>query len=190
MKRASELCQAQNAEFQMTVRDQVATQAILTKALDRLKEFYAKKSFLQRNSRTNQPGYKKNAASSSVLTMIGNIIEESKEVAADALTAENDAMAAYDSYMKDSNAAIETMSKSIVTKSEELATVDERKAKADGDLKSTEMDILKLMEYKMNLHTQCDFVMKYFDIRQQKRAEETEALQQAKAIFSGANFGL
>merc|ERR1719240_1621802 len=189
MKKAAELRVSQNKEFQMTVTDQVATQKILTKALDRLNEFYAKKSFLQRSSRTAQPGYKKNAASSSVLTMIQNIIEESKEVAADALTAVNEAMAAYDSYMKDSNAAIETMSKSIVTKSEELATVDERKAKADGDLKSTEMDLLKLAEYKMNLHTQCDFVMKYFDIRQQKRAEEIEALQQAKAIFSGANFG-
>merc|ERR1719152_313863 len=175
----------------MTITDQDATQKILAKALDRLNAFYAKKSFLQKGSKASakQPGYKKNSGASSVLTMIDNIILESKEVAAEALKAENEAMAAYQTYMGDSNAAIEAMSKDVVNKSGDLASVDERKAVADGDLKATEMDLLKLAEYKMNLHSTCEFVVKYFDIRQQKRAEEIEALQQAKAIFSGA-FGL
>merc|ERR1719482_2493458 len=47
MKRASEDREAENKEFQMTVADQRATQAILTKALDRLKQFYEAKSLLQ-----------------------------------------------------------------------------------------------------------------------------------------------
>merc|ERR1719161_1383044 len=47
LKRASELRLAENKEFQMTVTDQKATQEILAKALNRLKAFYDKKSFLQ-----------------------------------------------------------------------------------------------------------------------------------------------
>jgi len=50
LKQASEDRQKQNKEFQMTVTDQQATQAILTKALDKLKAFYIKKgtwSFVQ-----------------------------------------------------------------------------------------------------------------------------------------------
>merc|ERR1719409_1559310 len=47
MKRASEDREAENKEFQMTVADQRATQAILTKALDRLKQFYEAKSLVQ-----------------------------------------------------------------------------------------------------------------------------------------------
>merc|ERR1719305_784239 len=75
MKRASELRLAENTEFQMTITDQKATQEILTKALDRLKAFYAKESFLQVGRKNAQPGYKKNAGSSSVMTMIDHIIE-------------------------------------------------------------------------------------------------------------------
>merc|ERR1719316_2082434 len=45
-KKASELRLAENKEFQITVTDQKATQEILAKALNRLKAFYDKKSFL------------------------------------------------------------------------------------------------------------------------------------------------
>merc|ERR1719421_2648752 len=189
MKQASELRVKENSEFQMTVTDQQASQKIIAKALDKLKAFYAKKSFLQKRVTHKQPGYKKNAGAASIMTMMENCIEESKEVEKESLAAENEASAAYQTYMAESNAAIETMSKDMINKQEELAGVDGKKAKAEGDLKATEKDILALLEYKMNLHTQCDFVVKYFDVRQQKRAEEIEALQQAKAIFSGANFG-
>merc|ERR1719428_1617201 len=160
MKRASELRLAENTEFQMTVTDQKATQEILDKALERLKAFYEKKSLLQLKS-SRQPGYKKNAGSGSVMTMIGNIIEESKAEEAEAI-------------------------KSVINKSEELAKVDENKALAEGNLRATDADLLSLLKNYQTLHTDCDFLLKYFDVRQQKRAEEVEALQQAKAIFSGA----
>merc|ERR1719359_629796 len=106
MKKASEIRLAENKEFQMTVTDQKATQEILVKALDRLKAFYAKKSFLQLNS-SRQPGYKKNAGSSSVMTMIDHIIEESKEEEKAAIAGENDANAAYAEFVADNSKAIE-----------------------------------------------------------------------------------
>ena len=34
----------------------------------------------------------------------------------------------------------------------------------------------------------CDFTLKNFDIRQEARDQEVEALRQAKAILSGAKF--
>merc|ERR1719191_548785 len=185
MKRASEIRLAENKEFQMTIMDQKATQEILAKALNRLKDFYAKKSLLQLKS-GRQPGYKKNAGSSSVMTMIGHIIEESKAEQEDTVSSENAAVAAYAEYVADNSAAIETMSKSVVDKTEELAKADENKAIAEGDLRATEADLLSLLKTYQTLHTDCDFLLKYFDVRQTKRAEEIEALQQAKAIFSGA----
>merc|ERR1719387_11864 len=184
MKKASELRLAENTEFQMTIMDQKAMQEILAKALDRLKAFYAK-SLLQLSS-VRQPGYKKNAGSSSVMTMIEHIIEESKEEEKETVAAENAAGAAYAAYVADSGASIEAMSKSVINKSEELAKVDETKATTEGDLRGTEADLLALLKTYQTLHTDCDFLLKYFDVRQTKRAEEIEALQQAKAIFSGA----
>merc|ERR1719395_111609 len=128
----------------MTVTDQKATQEILAKALNRLKAFYEKKSFLQ--VRTEQPGYKKNAGSSSVMVMMEHIIEESKAEQADCVKSENDAVAAYAEYVADNSAAIESMSKSVINKSEELAKVDENKATAQGDLAATEADLLSLLK--------------------------------------------
>jgi hypothetical protein len=185
MKKASELRLAENTEFQMTITDQVATQEILDKALERLKDFYAKKSFVQLSS-VRQPGYKKNAGAGGVMAMIGNIIEESKAEQSEAIKSENDANAAYAEFVADNSASVEAMSKSVINKSEELAKVDENKAIAEGNLRATEADLLSLLKNYQTLHNDCDFLLKYFDVRQTKRAEEIEALQQAKAIFSGA----
>merc|ERR1719387_3155973 len=185
MKKASEIRLAENTEFQMTIMDQKATQEILAKAVDRLKAFYAKKSLLQVKSE-RQPGYKKNSGASSVMTMIEHIIEESKEEEKETIAAENAAGVAYQSFVEDNSAAIEAMSKSVINKSEELAKVDSNKAEAEGNLRATEADLLSLLKTYQTLHEECDFLLKYFDVRQTKRAEEIEALQQAKAIFSGA----
>jgi len=183
-KKASELRLAENKEFQITVTDQKATQEILAKALNRLKAFYDKKSFLQ--VRTVQPGYKKNAGSSSVMVMMEHIIEESKAEQAAAIKAENDAVAAYAVFTTDTTASIEGLQRSIIAKTEELANADSNKAEAEGDLAATNADLLALLKTYQTLHEECDFLLKYFDVRQTKRAEEIEALQQAKAIFSGA----
>merc|ERR1719393_1018717 len=51
IKRASEDREMENKEFQQTVADQRATQAILTKALDRLKEVYG---FVQTKAKAKQ----------------------------------------------------------------------------------------------------------------------------------------
>merc|ERR1719159_952661 len=145
MKKASELRLEENKEFQMTIMDQKATQEILTKTLDRLKDFYAKKSLLQLSS-VRQPGYKKNTGASSVMTMIEHIIDESKEEEKETVAAENAAGAAYAAYVADSGASIEAMSKSVINKSEELAKVDETKATTEGDLRGTEADLLALLK--------------------------------------------
>jgi len=186
MKRAAEIRLAANKEFQMTVTDQKATQEILAKALDRLKAFYAKGSFLQLGKKNAQPGYKKNSGSSSVMSMIDHIIEESKAEEQDAIKAENDANAAYTEFNADASASVESMTQSMNNKAEELAKVDMSHAKATGSLRATEADLLSLLKYVSELHGTCDYLLRYFDVRQQKRGEEIEALQQAKAIFSGA----
>lgn len=35
----------------------------------------------------------------------------------------------------------------------------------------------------------CDFLLKYYDVRQKSRAEEMDAIGEAKAILSGSDFG-
>jgi hypothetical protein len=185
MKRASEIRVKENQVFQQTITDAVATQKILAKALAKLESFYksAAASFLQQRAKAS---HKKSAGASAVVAMIENIIDESKDEQKQSIEDENEASAAYSAFVADTKASLEALGKSLVNKSEELAGVDTAKAKAAGDLKHTETDLLKLAQVSATLHSECDFVVKFFDIRQSKRGQEIEVLQQAQAIIAGA----
>merc|ERR550514_58306 len=189
MMKASQLREGANKEFQITIQDQRATQAILKKALDRLKSFYDKKAaaLVQEGQTPPAQGtYKKNAGSSGVMTMIETLVEESAQLEADAMKAEADAQAAYESFMKDSTASNEAALKDVTNKSQRMAKADAESVQASNDLKATITDLLTLGEYNQELHKKCDFLVKNFDLRQQSRVQEMEALAQAKAIFQGA----
>lgn len=186
MKKASELREKENADFQVTVQDQKATQVILTKAMDKLKSFYG---FLQ-NSQPKQAEYKKSGAAGGVMMMIEMIIKESKDVEAKALKAENDAQATYEQFIKDSNDSISAAQTDVVNKSSELADADKGGVEAANDLKATIDELLQLGEMSVALHQECDFLLKNFEIRQSSRLEEIDALGSAKAVLSGAKMFL
>merc|ERR1719247_2340354 len=184
-KLASEIRQKENQVFQITVTDAIATQKILAKALAKLESFYksAAASFLQQKAKSN---HKKSAGASAVIAMIEGIIDESKEEQKQALQDENDAQSAYAEFIQNTKDSLEALERSVVNKEEELAGVDSAKAKAAGDLKHTETDLVKLAQVSATLHSECDFLVKFFDIRQSKRGQEIEVLQQAQAIIAGA----
>merc|ERR1719321_2277712 len=190
MKKASENREKQNHAFQQTVNDQRATQTILKKALDKLEGFYkaaAAASFAQEGQEPPPSGeYKKSGASSGVMAMIETIIDESKAIEAESVEAEKESQAGYETFMKDAAASIEALSKDVTNKSEELAKANADKAATDDDLKHTIEDLLTLGEYGQELHKKCDFLIKNFNLRQESRTGEIEALNSAKAIFSGA----
>merc|ERR1719161_2883532 len=184
MMKASQLRETQNHEFQVEIADQRATQAILKKALDRLKSFYG---FVQEGQEPPAQGtYKKSAGSSGVMAMIETLVDESKDLETEAMKAESDAQAAYESFMKDSTASIEAATKEVTNKTAQKAATDADKVQASDDLKSTITDLLTLGEYGQELHKKCDFLIKNFDLRQESRTKEMEARAQAKAIFQGA----
>ena len=76
----------------------------------------------------------------------------------------------------------------IVNKSEAKAKAEADFVQAQTEKESVLLELEQLSNYNAQLHQSCDFVMKNFEIRQTARDEEIEALKQAKAILSGANF--
>jgi len=192
MKKATAIRAEENKDFQMTIQDQRATQAILDKALGRLKEFYEKKALLQEQANGEplapppaQATYKPNAGGGGVMAMIEDVIKESKEIETQAIADETSAQAAYEGFIKDSNKLINSNNDDIADKSEAKAKADAAKAQAEGDLKGTVDTILTLADTSKTLHDQCDFLLKHFTERQASRSQEIDALNQAKAIFSG-----
>jgi hypothetical protein len=196
LKRAGEDREKQNKEFQSTVADQRATQKLLNAALNVLKGFYAKKAaaLVQTSQPAGPPpppgfeAYKKNAAAGGVMGMITQIINDAKAMEAEAIRSEEDAQKAYEDFVKDTNNSIEEKSKDIVNKSETKAKAEADLVEAKEDKEAVMLELEQLANYKAELHSSCDFVMKNFEIRQTARDEEIEALKQAKAILSGAKF--
>merc|ERR1719446_1083250 len=120
--------------------------------------------------------------------MIMEVMAESKALEDQAIADEATAQAAYEGFTKDSNKLIVANTASLANKSEAKAKADAALALAKGDLKTTIDDILALDDMAKSLHDQCDFLLDHFTERQSKRTQEIDALNQAKAIFSGMKF--
>merc|ERR1719473_2255508 len=127
MMTATENRKAENADFAITIQDQRATQAILTKALDRLKAFYAKKGAFVQIKAAQPEGfkeYKKSGGATGVMGMIQGIIDESKAVETDAIAAESSSQTAYEGFVKDSNKSITLLTKALTAKTEAVAKAE------------------------------------------------------------------
>lgn len=189
MMTATENRKQENADFALTIQDQRATQAILTKALDRLKAFYAKKgAFVQVGSAQPEgfKEYKKSSGATGVMGMIQGIIDESKAVETDAIGAEMSSQTAYEGFIKDSNKSITLLTKELTAKTEAVAKADSEITSVKADLLASLHTLEDLTAYSKEVHLDCDYTLKNFDARQAARATEIDALFQAKAIISGA----
>merc|ERR1719311_307971 len=154
MKRASETREAENADFQQTVIDQRLTQAILKKALMRMKEVYALlqtrgmkpgAAHIATSGNHTDPGngpaafkeYAQNAGGSRVVKMIEEVIADSAKMEDEAIASEQDAQTAYDNFMQESNASITKHSQAIANMSEERAKAKSSLSMAKTDFKQT-----------------------------------------------------
>merc|ERR1719375_940808 len=187
IKKASQVRETENADFQTTIADQRATQDILSKALGKLKEFYKKAALLQNKQEppVKFGAYKTNAGASPVITMIEEIIGDSKTLESEAVAGEAESQKSYETFVKDSNDLIAELTKAVSAKTKANATAKMDSETAMGDLESTIGELQALAKYEADLHSDCDFVLKNFEIRQKARMDEMEAIQQAKAILSG-----
>merc|ERR1719439_536329 len=116
--------------------------------------------------------------SGGVMAEITQIIEDAEAMEKDAIKFEADAEASYEAFVNDTNASIEAKVKEHTRKV----------AETEKALEEVMNTLQELSDYNAELHKACDYTLKNFDIRQTARDEEVEALKQAKAILSGANF--
>merc|ERR1712079_608764 len=131
---------------------------------------------------------KKSEDSMGVMSMIDLLIADLDKEMTVAETDEKDAQADYETLMKDSaskrtkDSKLLSEKKTIKAETEaDLETNTEEKAAAGKELMST-------MQYIQSLHNECDWLLKYFDVRQEARATEIDALGKAKAVLNGADY--
>merc|ERR1719156_148341 len=117
--------------------------------------------------------------------MIEQIVEDSKKLETEAVAAEKQAQADYEGFVKDSNALIADLTASIEEKTKAIAAADVEMESAKGDHESAVTALENLANVKQDLHSECDFVVENFAIRQKARLEEMEAIAEAKQILNG-----
>lgn len=204
VKHASEDRSAANKEFQQTVADQRATVVILNKVLKRLQDVYAPgakaekaTALLQRKAMLlfgapEEPagfgGPMKKQSSGGVLGLIEMTIADAQRLEQETLAAEQTQQTDYEALVKDASAQIAADSESITAKKGEKATAEVDKTEAEASYEGVTTELKNLAAYADSLHASCDFVLKNFDLRQKSRSDEMAALEDAKAILSGADF--
>merc|ERR1719310_403226 len=201
MKRASETREAENADFQTTVNDHRVMSMILTKALDRMKQVYALLQqrapgapHIQTSGTHTDPGngpakfktYGKNAGGGKVVSMLEEILADTKKTEDQAVASEQDSQSAYENFMKDSNKMITKTTEAISDMTGARAQAKEDLSMAKTDFSQTMAELESLDTTAGDLHKACDYILKNFDARQAARAAEMDALREAKNILSGA----
>jgi len=197
LKRAGEDREKANAEFQVTVADQRATQKLLAGALNILKGFYDKAALIQ--IKTHQPAgpppppgfktYAKSSQSGGVMAMIEQIIADAEAMEKDALKAEEEEQVAYETFVTETNASIDAATKESITCAETQAKKESEKTETEMSRDGVMSELEALAGENADLHKSCDYTLKNFDLRQAARTSEMEALKQALSILSGAVMG-
>jgi len=200
LQRASEDRQAENIDFQKTVADQTMVLGVLKKALKRLQEYYDAESLLQdgdtrAHARVDekpappmaQKEYRPSKGALGVMQMMEKLMQEAKAMIAESKQTEVDAQVAYEQTVADTTSSVAALQKEIATKTKAKARATKERLQTGADIADTVRELEGLAKYNSELHAECDYLMKNFALRQDARAQEVVALQQAAQILSGAS---
>jgi hypothetical protein len=135
-------------------------------------------------------GYKKSEKSAGVLGLMDMMAKELESDAKDAGYEEKTSQKDYAELMADSEASRAQDSKSIVDKTASKAELGAKLELAKESKAASEKDVELAAQVIADLHVSCDFLLQNYDLRKEARTNEVESLKNAKAILSGANFGL
>jgi len=133
---------------------------------------------------------KKSGESNGVIAMMDLLVKDLDKEMTEAETSEKDAQADYEVLMSDSADKRQADSKSLqekeAAKAELESSLEEHKElKADAS-----KELMVTLKYIQSLHAECDWLVKYYDVRKDARAGEVDSLKKAKAVLSGADYSL
>merc|ERR1719215_1347599 len=133
---------------------------------------------------------KKSEESNGIIAMMDSLMKDLDKEMTEAEVTEKDAQGDYETFMQDSATKRAEDSKTLTDKQGALANLETSLGDQKSGKVSTEKTLSATMEYIGSLHAECDWLIKYFDMRKEARATEIDALGNAKAVLSGADYSL
>merc|ERR1711935_532685 len=133
---------------------------------------------------------KKSGESNSVIAMMDLLVKDLDEEMTVSQTEEKNAQAAYEKTIAEAADKRRQDSKSLTDKEAGKADLEGALEKAGDDHKSAAKDLMGTEKYIASLHADCDWLVKYYEVRKEARADEIESLGKAKAVLNGADYSL
>merc|ERR1719159_1225604 len=133
---------------------------------------------------------KKTEEGNGVIAMMDLLVADLTKEMTEAETEEKLAQEEYEAMMRDSTKKRMDDTQAIEDKTAAKAGMEEDLVNAQADLKDKTSEFMATEKYLSNLHLECDWLLKNFDLRKEARAGEIDALGQAKAVLSGADYSL
>merc|ERR1719281_268709 len=122
--------------------------------------------------------------------MIDLLVRDLDKEMDEAKVEEKNSQKEYEDMMNDSAKKRAADRKAIAAKEAAKAEAETGKV-ADEESKMAEFkELTATKQYEGQLHSECDWLLKNFDLRKSMRAEEMDNLKQAKVVLSGADFSL
>lgn len=131
---------------------------------------------------------KKGQESNGVLAMIDLLANDLTKELTEAETEEKNSQADYEKMMGDAASKRAADAKS-------LTASTSAKADVEGDLQSHQesktavsKELMATQKYIASLHSECDWLVKFYDMRKEARDGEIDSLHRAKAVLNGADY--
>jgi len=210
---ATEQRKEEHAEYLETAQLTEAGIGLLGKAKNRMQKFYNPSLYVapepteapaaffaqiyavRRSTKVAPPeppatfgAYEKNKKSGGVLQLMDNLANELKASLAEAEHAEKTAQKEYQELMAESQEMRAQDDTSVTDKSAAKATLEGKLTSAKETKHMTLKELESIGAYISQLHGSCDFILDNFKLRTEARTNEVEALKNAKAVLSGANY--
>merc|ERR1719242_1398644 len=202
---ANEQRHAENTEYKESMAANGAAKKLLELAKDRLAQFYTPKlasggaasladvTLHAASMAAPQPppetwgAYKKKTEESGgVVMMLTIMIRDVDKELVESKVEEDLAQKEYETLIGDSAMKRRRDSKSLGEKESAKADLEEALQHMVKEEKSTKFEVVAEAETLRDLHMECDWLLGNFQVRKQARAEEIDALKNAKAVLSGA----
>jgi chromosome segregation ATPase len=203
---ATEQRKEENEDYTALMASDAAAKELIEFAKNRLNKFYNPKlykppaEFAQVHAHNGEApppppeapkAYSKSGEESNgIIAMMDALIKDLDKEMTEAELTEKDAQSDYEAMMKDSAEKRAEDSKSMTDKQGALADLETGLGQQKEDLASTKKELGATVQYIGTLHNECDFILKYYDMRKEARSGEIDSLEKAVAVLNGADYSL
>jgi len=172
----------ENSDYTTLMASDTAARELLGFAKNRLNKFYNPKLYkappkvdgstmlVQIHAHGTSAYSKKGEESAGVISMIDTLIADLAKEMTEAEVTEKQSQEEYDELMTDSAQKRMTDSASLSDKGAAKGDLETKLAEFKDEKKSTTKELMALEEYLSQLHSECDWLIKYFDVRKEARS--------------------